>query len=230
MASAVSPMPARQTRLCGGRSLTIETFAPAGNDAGATPAVVLLHDAGGADGEAVRADARRLAGGGLRILLPRYLEATGHDRIGFSEIARHREAWGALVAAFLRDIAEEEGGGPLGLVGRSLGGALAISAALEARGIAALVLRSAFVPPELEGRPLPLPPVLSLHGGRDALVPPRHAERLAEGVARAGGACERVPYADQAHAFDAAAEADAGARTLAFLRRHLPGSQDHRTP
>ncbi|AWN39427.1 alpha/beta hydrolase family protein [Methylobacterium durans] len=113
--------------------------------------------------------------------------------------------------------------GGIGLCGRSLGGALALAIALEAGDVAALALRSAFLPPEIAGRALVLPPILAQHGSRDVLVPASHAARIAEGVATAGGSCRLALYPDQAHAFDARTDAAATAQAVAFLREHLRG-------
>ncbi|MGU3540655.1 alpha/beta hydrolase family protein [Methylobacterium sp. A54F] len=199
--------------------VTIEAFGARGKDTGDTPTVFLLHDAGGCGpAQPIRGEAAALAEAGFRVLMPHYLERTGADRAGFSEIARDFSAW----AEALREAIGPARPAPLALVGRSLGGALALALAGEAPGLAALVLRAAFLPPCLGAGPLTLPPVLACHGGRDAIVPAAQAHRLAERIGAAGGACRLVLYADQAHAFDAATDADALARTIAFLREHMP--------
>lgn len=204
---------------CAGGPLNIERLCPAGNDGGATPVVVLLS---GADGIApARAEAEALADLGLTVVLPDLLALTGHERAGFSEIGRHFERWSEGVAACLAHV--DERAGPPALAGRSLGGALALAAATRAGRIRALVLRSAFVPAGVAAQADRLPPLLALHGERDAIVPPAGILALAERVRAGGGQAETHLYAGQAHRFDATAEADARARTAAFLSRCLGG-------
>ncbi|WP_165937852.1 dienelactone hydrolase family protein [Methylobacterium segetis] len=211
----------RETLTCAGHLLTIEMFRPVGKDGATTPTIILLHDAEGAGpNRPVRQEAASLAGAGFTVLLPHYLLRTGQERAGFSEIARHFAAWREGLASLLEQVRRTAPGG-IALIGRSLGGALALAVALDAGGAAGLSLRSAFLPPEIADRPLVFPPVLVQHGARDVLVPPSHARRLAEGVAAAGGRCRIALYPDQAHTFDARAEAEATALTLSFLREHV---------
>ncbi|MCJ2007546.1 alpha/beta fold hydrolase [Methylobacterium sp. J-092] len=214
------PAVTRDTILCEGRPVTIERFAPRGKDAPATATVILLHDAEGPGPDRpVRAEAAALAEAGFAVLLPHYLERTGEARVGFSGISRHFGAWRDAL-----EIVRAQVPGPAALVGRSLGGALALALAARApEAIAALVLRSAFLPPELgsgpSAGPLALPPVLALHGARDALVGRRHPEDLHRRMAEAGGSCRVHLYEDQGHAFDPRTDADAVARGIAFLKR-----------
>ncbi|MEA1830732.1 dienelactone hydrolase family protein [Methylobacterium durans] len=217
------PAGTRETLSCAGHPLTIEVFAPPGKDGDTTRTIILLHDAAGAGPDRpVRREAATLARAGFAVLLPHYLGRTGQERAGFSEIARHFGAWRDSLADLLRQAGLGAAGG-IGLCGRSLGGALALAIALEAGDVAALALRSAFIPPEIAGRALVLPPILAQHGSRDVLVPASHAARLAEGVATAGGSCRLALYPDQAHAFDARTDAAATAQAVAFLREHLRG-------
>ncbi|WP_430910611.1 dienelactone hydrolase family protein [Methylobacterium sp. sgz302541] len=218
---APRPPATRERAAFGEHAVSIETYPGAGKERGATPTILLLHDANGV-GPQVEVQALNLADAGFRVVLPHYLDRTRQARAGFSEIARNFDLWRETVAAVLADAVSRTENTRVALVGRSLGGALALAAARDAEGVAAVAVLSAFLPPSLADRPLRLPPVLALHGGRDAIVQPSHAAALETGILRAGGACEVVLYPDQAHAFDAAAESDAGARTLDFLRRHLP--------
>ena len=212
------PYPAvtRDTILCEGRPVTIERFAPRGKDAAATTTVILLHDAEGPGPDRpVRAEAAALAEAGFAVLLPHYLDRTGEARVGFSGISRHFGAWRNALK-----IARAQIPGPTALVGRSLGGALALALAARApEAIAALVLRSTFLPPELGTGPLVLPPTLALHGARDALVGPSHPQTLDRRMKEAGGTCHVHLYPDQGHAFDPVADADATARAIGFLKR-----------
>ncbi|GJE42364.1 alpha/beta hydrolase family protein [Methylobacterium soli] len=227
MPPSPDPTGTRETVSCAGDALTIEVFALNHKDADTTPTIILLHDAHGAGPDRpVRTEAARLAAAGYRVVLPHYLERTGATRVGFSGIARHFGLWSEAIGAVIAHLRLANPARPLGLVGRSLGGALALAAAAETNGLAALVLRSAFLPPHLDGRRLDLPPVLALHGTRDVIVPPSHATNLAARVREAGGTCGVTLYETQAHTFDDATDADATARLLAFLAEHLRGAAD----
>ena len=210
------PAVTRDTILCEGRPVTIERFAPRGKDAPATATVILLHDAEGPGSDRpVRAEAAAWAEAGFAVVLPHYLDRTGAARVGFSDISRHFGRWRDALDAVRAQVA-----GPAALVGRSLGGALALALAARTPGAhAALVLRSTFLPPELGTGPLALPPALALHGARDALVGPSHPEALRRRMAEAGGTCRVHLYADQGHAFDPPTDADATARGIGFLKR-----------
>ena len=91
-----------QTLVRDGRAVTIEAFAPAGKDAGATGLVILLHDAQGPGPDRpVRAEAAALAQGGFRVLLPHDLDRTGEAQVGFSGIFEKFGLWRAAVEAVL---------------------------------------------------------------------------------------------------------------------------------
>ncbi len=218
MSHPSQPAITRETIPCEGRHVTIERFAPRGKDAAATGSVILLHDAEGAGPDRpVRAEAAALAGAGFAVVLPHYLDRTGETRVGFSGIGRHFGLWRATLELVRMAVP-----GPIALAGRSLGGALALAlAARSPEAITALILRSAFVPPELGSRspaaPLVLPPVLALHGARDVLVGPSHPAELGARMAAAGGLCRIHLYENQGHTFDPRTDADAVARSVAFL-------------
>ena len=218
MSHPSQPAITRHTISCDGQPVTIERFAARGKDAAATGSVILLHDAEGAGPDRpVRAEAAALAEAGFAVLLPHYLDRTGETRVGFSGIGRHFGLWRAALELVRMAVP-----GPVALAGRSLGGALALAlAARSPEAITALVLRSAFVPPELGSRspaaPLVLPPVLALHGARDVLVGPSHPAELGARMAAAGGLCRIHLYENQGHTFDPRTDADAVARSVAFL-------------
>lgn len=210
---------ARETILCDGRPVTIERFAAHRKDATATGTVILLHDAGGAGPDrSVRIEAAAMAQAGFPVVLPHYLDRTGETRVGFSGISRHFGAWRDALGTIRDQVA-----GPVALAGRSLGGALALALAARAPdAFVALVLRSAFLPPELGTGPhaaaLVLPPALALHGARDGLVGASHAAELRGRMAAANRICRVHLYESQGHAFDPRTEIDATARSIAFLK------------
>jgi pimeloyl-ACP methyl ester carboxylesterase len=119
----------------GGTTLAAERHAGAG------PAVVLLH-AGVCDRRSWREVATLLAGEGLDVV--------GYDRRGFGETPASRDAFRHLddLGAVLDTVSPE----PVWLVGSSMGGALALDAALELEGrVAGLVLLA----PAVSGAPEP---------------------------------------------------------------------------
>lgn len=213
----------------GNATVRVERFASARG--GQAASVVLLHGADGlGEGRTgrmaggYRAAARALAGAGFHVFLPHYLDATGETQAAFSRIGASLPAW----RAGLRDVIEHVAASPkvdarrIGLVGVSLGAALALDLAAQDVRVAALVDCFGFLPPDLPERAdLRLPPTLVLHGARDAIVPVANAHALAALLARLRVPHEVQIYPDQAHGFTGSAEADAALRTAAFLRRHL---------
>ena len=200
-------------------AVRVESFAPAGERR--RPALVLLHGADGLGADrGYRAAARALAAAGHPTFLPHYLDRTGEARAAFSSVGTHFPLWLAALRGVLDRAAGEDR--RIGLVGVSLGAALAVALAARDARVAALVDHFGFLPPGLaDGPDLRLPPTLILHGARDAIVPVANAHALAALLARRGVPHEVVVYPDQAHGFTGSARTDAALRTAAFLRRHL---------
>ena len=145
-------------------------------------------------------------------------------------------------------------GDRIGLLGFSQGGALALVSASRARGLKAVVnyfgagIDSWYIAEfmdqkdvELEKLARSLPPLLILHGGLDIIVSPRHSRELAAAVRRAsavftgrGRTAEMYVYRHALHGFNERTyrskhldwvQADARARTLKFLDRHLTAGE-----
>lgn len=203
---------------------------PASDDA---PVVLFLHGNGGSLlHRAGRAAAFRAAGFGALLLEWRgYGGNPGRPH----EAGLRQDAEAALAWLQAQGIPPAR----TGLWGESLGTAVAVGlAAAHPRGVGALVLESPFTSlldvarlhyPFLPARwllrdrydslarmPAVAAPVLFLTGGRDRLVPPSMAARLAE-AATAPTEWWQAPDADH-NDVAAAGGQDAG---LAFLRRHL---------
>jgi dienelactone hydrolase len=203
----------------GGRPVAVEHVgAPA---PGRGPAVVLVH---GSDGPVARyrSVARELAEAGFHVFLPHYFDRTGHGRASGPAIARGLPAWTATVqdtvsyAAAQADVDPER----IGVLGLSLGGGIALAAASRDTRVKALVTVAGFVPGTMDPA-APLPPTLILHGEKDRVVPVRTARQLQLFLAEKGTPREAKIYPDEGHAFSPAAQADAGRRIAAFLKRHL---------
>jgi dienelactone hydrolase len=206
----------------GGKAIRVERFEAQGG--GRRPAILLLHGADGLSfGERYRIGARIMASAGYHVFLIHYLDRTGQSRASYSTIGSHFAAWMDTIRDGLTVVQAQPGVDRrrLGLLGTSLGGALAIAVAAEDRRVRAVADYFGFLPQDLAARATRLPPTLVLHGARDAIVPVSNAYAL-EALLRK----LRVPhqihvYPDQAHGFSGAAQLDAAQRTAAFFHRYL---------
>jgi carboxymethylenebutenolidase len=116
----------------------------------------------------------------------------------------------------------------IGLVGFSQGAFLAVSTAGTAPAVKAVVAYYGGAPSDLDDYLQALPPILLLHGEKDASVPLGRARTLYERLAENGLAVEMHVYPGVRHNFnhagpyyDAVADADAKRRTLGFLKEYL---------
>jgi carboxymethylenebutenolidase len=208
----------------GGQTIGVERFEAA--QGGKRAAVLLLHGADGmTNAERYRIGAQVLAAAGYHVFLLHYLDRTGERRAYFSTIGRGFALWADAVRDALDFVARQPGvdAERLGIVGTSLGGALAVAVAAEDRRIKAVVNYFGFLPEPARQSATRLPPMLVLHGARDVIVPVANAHALEMLLNRLGVPHEVHVYPDQAHGFHGAAQLDAAQRTAAFLARHLGG-------
>jgi carboxymethylenebutenolidase len=210
----------------GGRPIRAEWFpAGAGPQGEARPALLLLH---GADGLAFGGDRYRLAAGlvaasGYHVGLLHYLDRTGDRRVDYGTLRENYPLWAETVRDGVTWLGDQPGVSRerLGLIGVSLGGALALSTAAVDGRIKAVVEYSGPVPEDLPGSGAKLPPTLVLHGAADRIVPASHARRL-EGILQEAGTSHEVQvYPGQGHVLSGAAQFDAASRVTAFLARYL---------
>jgi dipeptidyl aminopeptidase/acylaminoacyl peptidase len=208
----------------GGKPIEIERFdAPLG---GRRPTVLLLHGADGLNNaERYRTGGRILAAAGYNVFFVHYLGRTDQSRAYYQTIARHFPAWAETVRDALSFVARQPGvdANRLGLVGTSLGGALAIAVAADDRRVKAVVDYFGFVPRGFTESATRLPPTLVMHGAKDAIVPVSNAYALEALLKRLGAPHEVVVYPDQAHGLYGTAQIDAAQRTATFLNRYLGG-------
>lgn len=207
----------------GGTSIAVEWFA---GPAGRAPGLLLLHGADGlASGDRYRLAARLLAGAGFHVGLPHYLDRTGERRVTYATLRERYPVWAGTVRDATAWLAAqpEVDGSRLGLVGISLGAALALTTASAGGRIGALVDISGPCPEALEHAGRPLPPTLILHGEEDRVVPVDNARRLGRLLAAAGTPHEVQLYPGQGHALSGPAQLDAASRTASFLARYLKG-------
>jgi carboxymethylenebutenolidase len=192
---------------------------------GRRPAVLLVH---GSDGVTRRSQyqfaATTLSAQGYTVLFPHYFEATGDVRASYGDIQVKYQAWLNALDRVLDDAANDPliDRGRVGVVGISLGGALAISLASRDRRIDAVVSYFGFLPADI-GVGNPRAPTLILHGEADRVVPVRNAALIEAALRERGVLVETQIYPGEGHGFGQAAQRDAAIRTAAFLRRRLAG-------
>jgi dienelactone hydrolase len=201
------------------RSVRVDLYEPEGPERGEM--VLLLHGVGGllGDGGLMRRGARFLAERGFRAGVAHYFNATGTLFATQSNARQHLDEWRRAIAEVARFYARRS---RVGLLGYSLGGALAVGVAREAAGIDAVAVMAAGIldtPEPLS--PAHTPALLVLHGGQDAKVPPEHAEALARLGRHAGLLVESVIYPGEGHSFGSRAERDAFTRTAEFFAARL---------
>lgn len=235
--------------------VTVERFEPARG--GRHPAVLLLHGVDGLWklGDAYRASAGRLADKGFVVVMPHYFDRTGtratdvpvlmagfrrylDDGKDSSEnwqtMRQPFEAWlevvrAAVVYAHGLDTVSD---GRVGLVGISLGGYLALTAATEDQlPVGAVVDHFGGMPRPVRSAVRTMPPTLLLHGDQDRTVPIREAYLVRDALLGQKLVCELKVYEGIGHVFmdesggiswnGTQALFDAEERTAVFLKRHL---------
>ncbi|KMO32963.1 dienelactone hydrolase [Methylobacterium variabile] len=205
-----------------GTPIEVEWFAARASGDG--PAVLLLHGADGltfADG--YRLAARSLAASGYHVAFLHYLDRTNDRRVAYARLRHDFPLWAGTVRDGLNWLAQRPGvdAGRLGLVGVSLGAALAFDTAASDARVRAIVDYFGPLPDGLAARRPRLPPTLVLHGARDPVVPVSQAHAIARLLAEQGTPHELQVYPDQGHGLTGAAQLDAAARTARFLDRHV---------
>jgi carboxymethylenebutenolidase len=215
----------------GGHTIAVERFGAAGGRR--RPAVLLLHGADGmTNADRYRLGAQVVAAAGYHVFLVHYLDRTVERRAYFSTIGRGFPLWAEAVRDAVDFVARQPGvdATRLGMLGTSLGGALAVTVAAEDSRIKAVVNYFGFLPEPVRENATRLPPMLVLHGARDAIVPVANAHAHAALLNRLGVPHEVHVYPDQAHGFHGAAQLDAAQRTATFLGRYLGGGSASLAP
>lgn len=231
----------------GTRTIGVTRFDPTG--AGPHPAVVLLHGLEGADKNAAHyaTVAQGLAGRGYVVFAVRYFDGLdaaelaffqanaqpaliGNAKAGRTQVQATFAKCLAAVADGVRYACQQPGVAPerVGIVGFSLGGFLALSAAMQAElKITAVVELFGGLPDDRHAHARAMP-VLILHGNRDTIVPVAQALALEKTLKAAGATPEVKVYDGVGHVFVGArgefqwgAALDAQARAEGFLQRHL---------
>jgi carboxymethylenebutenolidase len=201
-----------------GRAVAVTRYAAEG--AASRPAVLVLPGSGGIEDspETYARHALALAESGLDAYLVRYSDSNWPGRSW--------DLWARTVDDVATAVLQRpEASGRVGLLGFSLGGAVAVISARDPR-IAALVVFYGFIPHNERARTGPLPPLLVLHGDTDADVPLQSGEDLVRMARQSGGRAELVVYPGEKHRYATWGEqsaTDAIHRTIAFFRAELIG-------
>jgi dienelactone hydrolase len=219
------PHCAAEHLLVSGHNMRIDVYDSPTNARGHT--VLLLHGAGGllVDGAFMRRAARNLALHDCHACVVHYFNATGTLFATHANARDHCAEWQAAIIEAAHHYAEEDGE-PVGVLGYSLGGSLAVSAARETPDIGAVaVFNGGLLGAEASG-PAHLPPLLVLHGAKDTRVPVDRSDALADMGRRAGALVESVVYPNEGHSFGASAERDAFGRAAEFFEARLEAGAD----
>ena len=152
---------------------------------------------------------------GYRVYLPHYLDVTAGRA---SDPESHYEIWAQAVRDTLQYIQSEAAIPPsrTAIVGYSLGGSVALSAAAGEPELAGVVVWNGSLPDAYRDVRI-LPPLLVLHGSRDAIIPVQNARQLAALCEQRQFQCDLDIYGGEGHAFSAGGLARANSRILAFL-------------
>ncbi|WP_456684399.1 dienelactone hydrolase family protein [Bradyrhizobium sp. P5_C11_2] len=219
-----------QSFTSGARRIEVEWFAASGGSAGgdgngaSSPAVLLLH---GADGLTFAAGyhlaARTIAALGYHVAFVHYLDRTGDRRVAYTRLRQDFPLWAETVRDAVVWLADQPDTDAqrLGIVGISLGAALALTTAAAEPRVRAIVDYFGPLPEELKRERPRLPPTLILHGSADAIVPVSHARGLEQLLQEQGTAHEIRIYEGQGHGLSGPAQLDAATRVAGFLGQHL---------
>jgi carboxymethylenebutenolidase len=216
-------------------------------DGGAGRAVVVIQEAFGVNSH-IEDVTRRFAAVGYHAVAPHLFHRTGDGVVPYGEFAKVLQHVAALSdEAFLADVDAAlahlaEVGIPAartGIVGFCMGGRVTflvaarrlLGAAVGFYGGGIVTQRFPQFPPLVGEATTLKTPWLGLFGGRDESIPVADVERLEAELKNAPVPTEVVLYPDAGHgffcdqrdAYHAEAAADAWARTLAWLARHLGG-------
>ena len=207
----------------GGSNIGVTVFEPA--ERASKPAVVVLHGAGGMlfDGPEMRRVSRYLAGEGHPVYMLHYFNSTGTVVALDSTMQKHFGTWRRTVIDAIASIQQGRGdAAPVGIYGYSLGGFLALFSASNNPRVGAVVEHAGGVWNGKLDRVGKMPPVLMVHGERDARVPfGQYARPLVPQLRRRSPKVETRFFATEGHVFTPAAMQSVRGDAAQFFRRWL---------
>ncbi len=186
------------------------------------PIIVMLSGSGGVHSPNMpfESQARLFAGAGYRVYLPHYLDVTqGSPR----DPVKHYAVWAQAVRDALTFIQVHTHIAPSRtvLLGYSLGASVALAAAAGESQLAGIVVWSGSLPDAYVSTFDRLPPLLILHGARDAVIPVFNARQLAKLCELRHGVCRLSIYDAEGHAFSSPGIAAADREVKEFLETTL---------
>ena len=219
-------IPVRLTRDsydAGGRRIDVENFArPA--DPAVKGAAVVLYGAGGVifDGPKMRRVARALAEDGYDVSLIHYFDRTGTLFGRDNNMQQNFAVWLDTVRKGIEHARLTHAHGrPVYLYGYSLGAFLAVAAASDNRGVAAVAEHAGGIWNNQQERIGRMPPVLIIHGAIDQRVPAdKYAKPLLTELRRKKGDVATHFYANEGHNFTAPALLDVRHEVPRFFDAH----------
>jgi dienelactone hydrolase len=137
---------------------------------------------------------------------------------GVDSVAQARAISDAITAVQALGYVDRE---RIGVFGLSLGGGHALALASRDARIGAVVDMFGAMPRAVAPEVVRMPPVLILHGDRDAIVPVRRAQELDRLLKKIGAPHETKIYKGQGHSFRGAADADSLERSVEFFHKWL---------
>jgi dienelactone hydrolase len=137
---------------------------------------------------------------------------------GVESAAQARAISDAIAAVQALDYVDHR---QIGMFGLSLGGFHSLALAARDERIGAVVNMFGAMPRAVAPEVTRMPPVLILHGDRDAIVPVRRAHELDRLLKKIGARHEMKIYKGQGHSFRGAADADSLARSVDFFEKWL---------
>lgn len=193
--------------------------------AGKRPVVIVLHGAGGTllDGPEMRRVARYLAEAGNAVYLVHYFERTGTLFARDAVMQAHFNEWLETVRDSVAAVQlARNDKRPVGIYGYSLGACLALLASSDNPRVGAVVEHAGGIWNGRFERVGKMPPVLMIHGKRDARVPFEKYCKPLIPVLRAHSATVQTRiFPDEGHGFTQAAMEQVRSDAAAFFRRHL---------
>jgi carboxymethylenebutenolidase len=192
------------------------------------PAILVLHGAGGMlfDGAEMRRMSRHLAAQGHPVYLLHYFDSTGTPfALRGATMERHFATWRRTILDGIGAIQELRGDrSPIGVYGYSLGAFLALFSASDNPRVGAVVEHAGGVWDDKLDRLGELPPVLMIHGERDARVPfAKYAAPAVPELRKRSPRVETRFFRDEGHGFTRAAMQSVRADAAAFFARWLSG-------
>lgn len=206
-----------------GKAVGVDAYFP--HSQGKHPAVILLHgNLGTTAPRFLQLWGERLARAGYAAFAVHYFEATGHETASLWDVVspQNQNSWVAAVNDAITAIRTrpEVDGERIGLVGFSLGGFVATSAAAENPHVAAVAEQSGGLFASRFSRASHLPPVLILHGAADQVVPVAIAHNLERALRENHREYEIQIYPGDDHGLSRHAR-EADDRILNFLGRRV---------